>query len=226
MPDPISDVRYPISDVPNLQRRRSRGTSKSRESCLRLRRDPHVRRFGESFPVATSYMHRISGIGYRFSDIETASDPLREVLEARVLLDERELHRPDGAVALFAHDDLGGALGLLVRLAVGVAVLLLTVDEHHDVRVLLERARLAPVRELRAVIRARLGRARELRQRDDRDLQLLGEPLQRSRDRGELRLTALETAAPLHQLDVVDDEQVQAVLGLKAARLRAHLEDA
>ena len=152
--------------------------------------------------------------------------PVREVLEARVFLDERQLRGAGRAVALLADDDLGHALRLLVRLPVVVAVLLLAVDEHDDVGVLLEGAGLAQVRELRAVIGARLRRARQLRQRDDRHVQLLREPLQRPRDRRELRLPALEAAAALHQLDVVDDEQVEPVLGLQPARLGAHLEHA
>ena len=45
-----------------------------------------------------------------------AAGSVREVLEPRVLLDERELGRADRAVALLADDDLGDALGLLVRL--------------------------------------------------------------------------------------------------------------
>ena len=49
--------------------------------------------------------------------------------------------------------------GFLVRLAVGVAVLLLAVDEHDDVGVLLEGARLAQVGQLRPMIGARFGRA-------------------------------------------------------------------
>ena len=60
------------------------------------------------------------------------------------------------AVALLADDDLGDALGFLVRLAVGVAVLLLAEDEHDDVGVLFEGAGLAQVGELRPVIGARL----------------------------------------------------------------------
>jgi hypothetical protein len=75
--------------------------------------------------------------------------PVREVLEPRVLANERE---PDGArrtVALLADDQLGDAGVLFVGL-----VDVLAVNEEDDVRVLLERARLAQVRELRAMVRA------------------------------------------------------------------------
>ena len=143
-----------------------------------------------------------------------------------MFLDEGELGGADGTVALLADDDLGDPLGRLVRLAVRVAILLFAEDEHDDVGVLLEGAGLAEVGELRAVVGARFGGARQLRERDDRNLQLLGQPFQRARDGRELGLSALEAAAPLHQLDVVDDQQVEPVLRLQAARLRAHLEHA
>src|SRR4051812_28869220 len=126
------------------------------------------------------------------NDPRRSRRPLGEVLEARVFLDERELDGADRTVALLADDDLGGALGFLVPLPVGIAVLLFAEDEHDHVGVLFERAGLAQVRQLRAVVGAGLRRTRQLRQRDDRDLQLLGQSLQRSRDRGELGLAAFE----------------------------------
>src|SRR5688572_16820802 len=70
---------------------------------------------------------------------------MREVFKPRVLLDERQLRGSDRAVALFADDDLGRSLGLLVRGAVGIAVLLLAENEHHDVCILFESAGLAEV---------------------------------------------------------------------------------
>src|SRR5689334_12913512 len=65
-------------------------------------------------------------------------DALREVLEARVLLDEGQLHGADRAVALLADDDLGRAFGFLVRVALGIAVLLFAEDEHDQIRILFE----------------------------------------------------------------------------------------
>src|SRR5438445_211390 len=56
-----------------------------------------------------------------------------EVLEPRELLDEGELPGAGGTVALLADDDLGDPAVLVAGL-----VLLLPVDEHHDVRILLE----------------------------------------------------------------------------------------
>ena len=56
--------------------------------------------------------------------------------------------------------------------------------------------------------------------------ELLRENLQRPRDRRQLLLPVVEAAAALHELQVVDDEHVEAVLELEPPRLGAHLEDA
>ena len=69
-----------------------------------------------------------------------------QVGEPRALLQEGELDNTCRSVPLLADDDLGQVLVLRA----GV-VLLLAVDEHHDVGVLLECTRLAQVRQQRAV---------------------------------------------------------------------------
>jgi hypothetical protein len=51
--------------------------------------------------------------------------------------------------------------------------------------------------------------------------QFLGERLQAARDLGDLRGAILLRAGHLHQLQVIDDDQVQAVLALDAPRTRA-----
>src|SRR3954462_15082287 len=75
--------------------------------------------------------------------------PLRlaggEVFEARELADERELDDAGGAVALLRDDQLRRALRVGGRLAL-VHVHVFAIDEDHDIRVLLERARFAKVR--------------------------------------------------------------------------------
>src|SRR5262249_20832891 len=58
------------------------------------------------------------------------------VLETRVLAEERELHVTDGPVALLGDDDLGDSLLVAV-----LDVHLFAIDEHDDVRILLDRAR-------------------------------------------------------------------------------------
>src|SRR5215467_8561367 len=81
-----------------------------------------------------------------------------EVLEAGELAEERQADDACRSVALLADDQLRDSLRV-ARRRVLVGVLILAVDEDHDVGVLLEGARFAEVRELRAMIGARFGRA-------------------------------------------------------------------
>src|SRR5688572_28072100 len=96
--------------------------------------------------------------------------PMRQVVEAGVASLEPRLHRVDGAVAVLADDDLRDVLllGLLV-------VDLFAVDEDDEVGVLLDGARLAEVRQLWSLVLAVLQAAVELRQGDDRAVELLGQ---------------------------------------------------
>src|SRR5580704_1666622 len=99
-----------------------------------------------------------------------------QVLEARELADERELYNPGRTVALLGDDQLRHALRVGGRLAL-VHVHVLAVDERDDVGVLLEGAGLSKVGELRTMVGARLGRAAQLREQDDRYAQFLRESL-------------------------------------------------
>src|SRR5689334_24463413 len=140
------------------------------------------------------------------------------VVESRVFLLEVQLHRPGRAVALFADDHFGDAFDALVGLGIdGPVVELLAVDEAHDVGVLLDRARLAEVRQLGPpVLATALFRgARQLRDRDDGNVELLGERLERTRDIGDFLLAILDVARTLHQLQVVDDHERNVVLGFQ-----------
>src|SRR4051794_791149 len=100
------------------------------------------------------------------------------VFELGELSEERETHAADRAVAVFADDDFRspGLLGLRLLLVVDLGA----IDEHDEIRVLLERARFTEVGELRTVIRPRFRRAAQLGERDDRDVQFLREDLHRS----------------------------------------------
>src|SRR5690606_8189950 len=104
---------------------------------------------------------------------------------------------------------------------------LLPVDEEDHVRVLLDRSGLAEVGELRALVlsAARLDTAVELRERHHRDLELLRQRLERAADLADLLLPALDLAPRAHELEVVDDDEPEAVLGLEPPRLAAQLHD-
>src|SRR4051794_903906 len=72
----------------------------------------------------------------------------RDVLEPRVLAEERQTHGADRPVALLADDDLGGALVRAV-----LVVDLVAIDEEDDVCILLDRARFAKIRHHRPLVR-------------------------------------------------------------------------
>ena len=74
------------------------------------------------------------------------------------------------------------------------------------------------------LVGAGLGGAGELRERDHGKPQLLGQALERAADRGDLLLAVLDAAGAGHELQVVDDDEAEAVLGLEAPALRPHLQ--
>jgi hypothetical protein len=138
-----------------------------------------------------------------------------------VLLLEGQGDVADRAVAVLGDDDvrLALALGLLV-------VVLVAVDEGDEVGVLLDRAGLAQVGEHGALVGARLDAAVELRERDDRALQLAGEDLQPARHLADRLDAVLDARVGPQQLQVVDDDQPEAVLLVQPAGLGADLEQA
>src|SRR5207247_1767450 len=144
------------------------------------------------------------------------------VLEARVLLQEGQLDLADGAVALLGDVHLGDALLLGV---LGVAVLV-AVEYADDVRVLLDCAGFAKVREPRHGRRAALDLAVQLRERHHREVQLLGERLQGARYLRDLLLAVVPALARPHELDVVDDHEpeLRRRVALEPPRLGAQLE--
>src|SRR3954466_12107445 len=111
----------------------------------------------------------VPGISYESVGGREGRRPLRRALQAqepRVLALEGERHVAEAAVAVLGDDEVGlaRAVGVLV-------VVLVAVDEHDEVGVLLDLAGLAQVGEHRALVGARLDAARQLRQRDDGDLE-------------------------------------------------------
>ena len=97
---------------------------------------------------------------------------------------------------------------------------LVAVEEQDHVGVLLDAAGLADVGHDGALVAARLDLAVQLRQRDDGNLQILGERLEAARDLGQLLhailLLLIEAA---HELQVIDDDDAQVVFAFQAARL-------
>src|SRR6516164_5292808 len=113
----------------------------------------------------------------------------RAVFEAGTRMQKRQLDQSGGAVTLLGDDDFGEAF------EVGIIFLvdLFAEDEGDDVGVLLDGARLAQIGELRSMVSTTaFGSAAELRERDDRDLQFLGDRLEAARDGRDLLRAVLE----------------------------------
>ncbi len=116
------------------------------------------------------------------------------------------------------------SFGLLV-------VVLVAVDEHHQVAVLLDLAGLPQIGEDRLLVAAALlDRAAQLRKCDHRDAQLTREAFEAATDLADLLDAALDSALVAHQLQVVDDDQAKAAassqLLVNTAGLRPNLEHA
>src|SRR5205807_7190064 len=101
-----------------------------------------------------------------------------EVGELRLLIDEEQLEFSGRTVAVLGDDDLRDVAPVLRDV---VVVKTLAVNEEHEVRVLLDAATLSQVRKLRTVVNPLLRLATQLRAGDDRNLQLAGQALQRTR---------------------------------------------
>jgi len=114
---------------------------------------------------------------------------------------------------------LVGFLGASRRLA-ALQVVLLAVHEHDDIGVLLDRARLAKVGKLRPLVLALLDGTAQLRQRQHRHIEFLGQRLQAARDLGNLLHAILLTrpAGGIEELQIVDHQQAEPMGALQAAR--------
>ena len=163
-----------------------------------------------------------------------------EIGEARYCGVELQFDGAGRAVALFADDDLRLALHAFtfgqpfgeffpVRLR-GLAhlvIIFLAEHEQHDVGILLDRARLAQVGKLRTFIIAAFDLARQLRQRQDRNVKILGERLE---PRGNFRdflhaAFAATTVRALQKLKIVDHKEIEPALAFQPPRPRRQLAD-
>ena len=122
-------------------------------------------------------------------------------------------------MAVFGHDALGDVFLLRIFLVVVVPV-----QEHDDVRVLLNGAGVTQVREHGTLVLPLLVGTAELAEAQHRHVQLLGHNLQHPGDVADRLLAALTgvafAAGGVHQLQVVDDHQPQV---LDAAALGVHV---
>lgn len=144
-----------------------------------------------------------------------------EGFECRGVVLEVELDLADGTVSVFGDDDVHD---VFVR-GVGL-VAILAREEHHDVCVLLDGSRFAEIGEFRDLILTGFDTSRELREGDDRDIEFARELLEAAGNFGNFLYSVVSAAAAsLHELQVVDDDDAEVVLGLEAARHGAHFHD-
>src|SRR5687768_16197441 len=144
-PAPFSRARYPVICL-KLRAMAPRSTRATVGRIMRRRRSYWL--WQPASPAASSSSRQMT-------DLPMAGG---EVFETREFPHEGELDDAGRSVPLLADDDLRHALGVGRRL-VPLAVQILAIDEHDDVGVLLEGARLAQIRQLRAVVGPRLRRA-------------------------------------------------------------------
>src|SRR5713226_6420725 len=142
--------------------------------------------------------------------------PSLQVVEAGVVAAELELDHAGGSVAVLGDDELGNAGPLIGFVVLGPE------KKHNDVRVLLDRARLAKVAEDGAL----LWRTAQLRDRDHRNTQLASQSLKGAGDgRDFLDAVVVASRAPMHKLQIVDEDHVDVVahLRLPGLELKAEL---
>ena len=96
-------------------------------------------------------------------------------------------------------------------------------QQNHYIRILLNRTRLTQIRNHRTLISTLLRTTVQLRQRNHRNIQLLSQQLQATRELRNLLLTRLNLLTRTHQLQVVQHHKLQIITLLEATTLRANL---
>ena len=126
-------------------------------------------------------------------------------------------HVADRAIPLFRDDDLGGSLDPFPIL-VGGLVVLLTVHEHDDVGILLDRTRLTEVVQPWPIVPRHLRLAVELGETDHGNFEFSRHHFQTPGDPGHLLLPRIPGVVGLDQLQVVDHHEGEALATLEPPR--------
>src|ERR1700694_1749406 len=143
-----------------------------------------------------------------------------QVVEAGVVPAELELDHPGGAVPVLGDDDLGDSGAVLGLVILG------PIKKHYNITILFNRPAFAKVAEDRPLVRTLLRRPAQLRDGDHRYPKLACQTLQSARDRRDLlHPIVIAAGAPMHELQVVDDDEVDVVphLGLASLELQRQL---
>ena len=131
-----------------------------------------------------------------------------------------EFNRAGRAVPLLSDDDFGLSLQILVIRLVIPAVILFTVNKHHNVGILFNGTRVAQIAQAGAVVFRLFGLAVDLRQTEDRNVEIPCQSFQAARRFGDLLLPRFQGVVRLDVGQIVDDDQAQPVLPLEPPRHR------
>ena len=107
-----------------------------------------------------------------------------------------------------------------------MVVVVVTVNEHNDVRILLDRTGFTQVGKHRRMIRSLLYRTAQLRECKHRNMQFTGKCFQGTGDLGDLVLTGFRPSATAHELQVVNDDHFQIMLQFIFSTFAAELGNA
>ena len=109
-------------------------------------------------------------------------------------------HAAQIAVTVLRHDDLGLVFVHVFGRSRFVRVVCVSVQEQHDVGILLDGAGISKVRKYRAVLLSLFTRTGKLRQCHNRDIQLFRHDLEASRDLGNFLHAVINALCTVHQL--------------------------
>src|SRR5699024_10792828 len=99
----------------------------------------------------------------------------------------------------------------------------LTMKQHNHIGILLNRTRLTQITDRRHLVLPLLRTTIQLRQRNNGNLKLLRQQLQRTRELRYLLLTTLDTLTTRHELQIVDDDKLEPHPLLETTTLRTNL---
>ena len=100
---------------------------------------------------------------------------------------------------------------------------LFTINEHHNIRILLNRPGFPEIRQHGPFIRPVFHGPAQLGKRHDRNIQLLRQGFQGSTDIRDFLLSGFRPDPPLHELEIIDNQEIQPPFRLETTRLAPHL---
>ncbi len=139
---------------------------------------------------------------------------------------EEHIYRISTTATVLSHDKLGLTLDIVaILIDRRLEIIFGAVDEAHDICVLLYRSRFTEVGQLRALvfIAAVFELSVKLRQRYYRDIEFLCQLLERARYSRNFLLAAAQLDTGRHKLQVVNHNQLYAMLAHESARFGAEL---